>query len=946
MFPKKLFLFTFLGLILQASADQHQNFYDFASQSMSYLLDTNQDALELAKAEYQSTFQKETEAETLQDVLIDLYTTDLEKLDKNANLNPTELAEKLEVEKLALFQTHKSDLLELKHENLFTDLKTLYMNYLISYTNILIKENKKLRSLDKNTQLTYHIDINVQVEELLYNFMNEELDFQNNEDFIKSQNTSEDNKTKRKNKRINAFNNFFEEGQPMDITDKQITDEVRDQVIKRLGYAQLKVDNAYSYANKVQALMYKMTNSVEGYDFSVEDFGAVRKRMSEIAFAFYSCTLDLEKEDEKLVLFYNLKHERKHAQAFNSEEQPSEFLYAHLIEAVLKVSHSVNPELTHRHLSYILSTNLFNSGSMGPFLKKVYDNYSEDIWTNWEAQEDEDKEVNAVMMTEIFNYAVSNGETFSETDYDNFVEHFSELVNVNQAVLNYNVVFSLFSFNECPIMEDKNLDMNYTLYKYLLEFRYTEAENLLNPANDLVWAVEFDKYLDARYENESASADAKVLSYYPYMKMLNLIKMVSINLDRDVNMAELSQDVIDQLVENNNNNVCVPLNTSMNNIVRLFDIKVKKGDLNATYARLSNLVISVQELTRIFKFDVQTLSANIAQDKIDLPNYNFSAKVYTGKYRNIINQVEEKQDKSNLKNRKGNSNSEEESWVEPEITSKTISRSNSKNQSDESIEEPELDVLNLQKNKNRSIDDILKSSNSQENKKSKTVSGETGVLDFQKNLKPSSEEQQKPNYILSQIGGEILNPTNTNQKTQILKTSEQSHEMSEEDSSEQKNKEFIESKPKKNKTITKTDSNSNEGKNYPLKDTKVRKSTPLSSTSLKTDSESNEEDRAKLRNKKNRSGKTLSSGEDFSDDDENRIGVVVNPENLVEVVAGGDLTRQEMDILKNPKVLQKLKNMENGENKIVFENGDGSLTEIVYVQVVPYKSPCYDEINA
>ena len=52
-----------------------------------------------------------------------------------------------------------------------------------------------------------------------------------------------------------------------------------------------------------------------------------------------------------------------------------------------------------------------------------------------------------------------------------------------------------------------------------------------------------------------------------------------------------------------------------------------------------------------------------------------------------------------------------------------------------------------------------------------------------------------------------------------------------------------------------------------------------------------------------------------------------------------------MDILKNPKVMENLKNMENGENKIVFENADGSLTEIIYVQVVPYKSPCYDEIK-
>ena len=886
MIPTKLFLFTFLGLILQTNANQHQNFYDFASSSMTYLLDTDADAFQSLQQDYLSVFQKESSAESLQDLLIDYYTTDLEGLDKNPNLTQEELTQKLEEQKLALFETHKSDLLELKHENLFKALEKLFMDYLISYTNLLIRENKALRAADKNTQLTYHIDINLQVEELLYNYINEELDFQNNEDFLKSQNAEERNKTKIRNKRITAFNTFFEEGEPMDLADKAVTEAVRAQVLSRLGFAQLRVDNAYNYAVKAQALVYKMTNTIEGYSFNINDFSKIRKRLSELAFAFYTCTLDLEKDDEKLVLVYNLKHEKKHAQENDKEDQPSEILFNHLIAAVVKIAHAVNPALTHRHLTKLLSTNLFNSGTMGPFLKMVYEERGEGVWEEWDALEEEDREVSALMMTETFNYAVSTGETFTDSDYDNFVLRFSELATVNQAALNYNVVFALFSFNECPLLEKANLDMNYQLYKYLLEFRFTEAENLINPGIENSWPIEFDKYLDARYEAEREDVDKTVLSYYGYMKFLNVIKMVSIDLDVDVSFLEFSEDVVGELVRNSGS-VCEPLNKSIVTIVRLFDQNVERGDFEAAFGALGNLVIHVQDLKKIFKFDVTEVSGNIAQDKIDLPNYNFSAKVYSGKYRNIIGKIEETQDNSNLKNKKGHSKSEDsESWVEPE------SNNNSNEQNDESDEEQNPKT------------------NSGERPKSQ--SGKTGVLDFEKELKSSSEEKDNsPKYILSQIGNEILNIPKK-QNNEILKSSELSHEMSEEN-------------------------------NYPLKDTKKRLTKTLSKDSIQTDSESVEKENF---NAKNRNGKSENS-EDFSEDEnDNKIADLEQKENLVEVVAGGDLTRKERDILKDPKVLEQLRAMEDGERKITFENGDGSLTEIVYVQVVPYRSPCYDEIKA
>ena len=890
MFPSKLFLFTLLGLFLSTKANQHQEFYNFASQSMTYLLDTDADALEKVREEIKSTFLRESVSETLQDALIELYTTDLDELDLNKDLDQNELAARLEAGKKALFVEHKAELLEFKHEGLFEDLEDLYMRYLLSYTNLLVKQNKAIRANDSQAGLQYHIDIDMNIKGLLQNYIYDDLNIQTNEEFMKSQQTDKQDK---KNVRFAAFQKFFEDGEQMDVADNNLIKKVQEQVNDRLGVAQLRVDHAYNYATKVLALMYKMTNTIEGYTFNMDDYPKVIMRISEISYAFYTCTQDLPLGDPRqLVLMSNIKHEKKHAQLFNNENQPATVLYSYLAGAVMKMAHSVNPGLTQKHMTYLLSTNLMNSTTMAPFMKNIYDKYSSETWANWNDQEDEDKEVNAIMMVETFNYVNSEGIKFSAEDYDNFVDHMAELLNANQAVLAYNIVFVLFSLKQCPTEENINLDMNYTLYKYLLEFRYTEAENLLNPENvDSEWSIEFDKYLDARYKAESETEDAKVLSYYPYMKLLTVIKMASIGMEEEVvTIANLSQNVIDQLVANqhkldaNQPTVCEPLNNHINNIVRLFDVNIKKGDFNGALARLSGLVIKVKSLLEIFRFDQKSKSVNIENDKIELPNYNFSAKVFAGNFKKKILEMEKTRDEQDkLRNKKGNSRSEE-SWVEPTDVEEVI--------------------IN--------------------NQNPHTQSGETGVLDFQKDLSseeeiPKKEPKVDPDQKLSDLGEQVFFG-DVKKNNQIITPSEQSNEISEE---------------------------SAESKNLSIKDTKNRPTGKLSTTSFKTDSESAEKEdpNNKKFNNKGKNSKSESS-EDFSEeDDNNRVVELNNPENLVEVVSGGDLTRQEMDILKNPKVMENLKNMENGENKIVFENADGSLTEIIYVQVVPYKSPCYDEIK-
>ena len=78
---------------------------------------------------------------------------------------------------------------------------------------------------------------------------------------------------------------------------------------------------------------------------------------------------------------------------------------------------------------------------------------------------------------------------------------------------------------------------------------------------------------------------------------------------------------------------------------------------------------------------------------------------------------------------------------------------------------------------------------------------------------------------------------------------------------------------------------------------------------------------------------------------DNRIGETQNNENILKVIAGGDLTRKEIDILKNPNVLDTLKNGANQDNNVVINNEDGSVIRISYIQVVTNNSDCYNEIS-
>ena len=40
--------------------------------------------------------------------------------------------------------------------------------------------------------------------------------------------------------------------------------------------------------------------------------------------------------------------------------------------------------------------------------------------------------------------------------------------------------------------------------------------------------------------------------------------------------------------------------------------------------------------------------------------------------------------------------------------------------------------------------------------------------------------------------------------------------------------------------------------------------------------------------------------------------------------------------------MEKLKRNKDENNQVTFENDDGSITEIVYVQIIPYGSDCYE----
>lgn len=80
--------------------------------------------------------------------------------------------------------------------------------------------------------------------------------------------------------------------------------------------------------------------------------------------------------------------------------------------------------------------------------------------------------------------------------------------------------------------------------------------------------------------------------------------------------------------------------------------------------------------------------------------------------------------------------------------------------------------------------------------------------------------------------------------------------------------------------------------------------------------------------------------------DGNRIGEDQGEgENLFEVISGGSLTRKEIDIIKDPKVLDNLRDNANQENTVVFNNEDGSIIKISYIQVVTNGSDCYKEIS-
>ena len=912
MIPTKFILFTFATIFLTRSINANYQNQDYvesvvnhSSVFMGYLVDVNQDALAGVKNDIKVYLNYDSEAESLSDALFEFYSANLEELDSNNNLNEEEIIKAMEGEVMAVLESNKSNLLELKTEGLFQKVQDIYMRYLLSFMNYFLKSNV--------SNFKMPVNIFVQIQQYMNDFII------NDAEFVKSLTKDESHPTKQHNIRMKAYSEFGN-GVAKEESMK-IMQFMHDQEVLRTHYAKLRKENALNYSNQVKGLFYSMTR---GINFEIENYSKTRLRMSEIAFAYYRCIQELDNEDLKLNIINELRSENNYAKEFETEENPITLIFSYSIAAILRVAHVVNPKDSQSQLAILFPRITTNAETMGPFFKNMYDEYSGEIWANWNEEENDDiKTINSIMMVEIFNHVNEVDIQFSENDVDYFVEHSGDLLMAPLDVLELANVFEVFFEQLCPLND--NVEFYYYLYTTLLEFRYKNLSNW-----NETWSVTLDKYLDLKYDNET---DKKYLSYYPTMKILNVFRMLYSNEDLEgVTMHELSDDVVETLVANENTH-CTPMNQRIIRMVQKNGFESVKS-VEEAFHSLGGIYLDFTVLKTIFKIQISAQSSTQKNERTyqSPPTYEFSAKVYSGIYKNIKSQigqqdvdlVKEVENNQPLRNnRKGNSSSVE-------------SRGPTNSSSDE---EPENQVLDTGKNSKTNSDEEpeIQVLDAEKNSKTKSEEPETQVLNVEKNNKSKSLTWEEPvdqkasdkinaDHLLGKIEGNLkfltdnFNKDNlkNNVKNDVLfKTSEQSDEMSEETDPKKFN-----NKRKNSKTLS---------------DQEVENSSQEDENNLNKENLNNQS----FENQP----VDISESDDGEDVLDNKINTVDRPENLVEVVSGGDLTRQELDILKNPNVMQQLKDLENGERKIVYENADGSLTEIIYVQVVPYKSPCYDEID-
>lgn len=73
-------------------------------------------------------------------------------------------------------------------------------------------------------------------------------------------------------------------------------------------------------------------------------------------------------------------------------------------------------------------------------------------------------------------------------------------------------------------------------------------------------------------------------------------------------------------------------------------------------------------------------------------------------------------------------------------------------------------------------------------------------------------------------------------------------------------------------------------------------------------------------------------------------------QNVIEVIAGGNLTRKETDILKRGDILDFFRNKQTRDGNLIYQNNNGSNTKFIYIQMVPTNTDCHkaikDKLNA
>jgi hypothetical protein len=820
-------------------------------------LNVQDDALQTVKTEIHNVLGYESKADSLPEALLELVLFDLETLDKGYQ-NDVAITEEMNQKAQSVLE--KLDKNNINWQNVYADVEKVYLNYLTSFMVYYIKHDIS----------TWNVKINVH--NIIIDYINK-------------------NQIKVSNETVSQIREL-----------SQATMNNFSLVLKaRTQYAKLRKENATYWSHQIKTLFYSMTRSI---DFNMEHYPETKLRMSELALAYFKVLkaklAENDAQDTIKGIINELQSEGSYCKENETEDNPLSLIYSYSMSALMKISHSVYPEISNEILINAFPGVFSNVLTNGPLFKKLYDTYYSKLWDNWENQEDDNKKaMDSILMVEVFNHVNrarvefkeqdSNSELvesliFSEDDINNFIENSGDLLLAPLNVLENNEVYELYFLDFVPV--DTNLEFHNYLYSTLLEFRYKNVDSWNED-----WSATLDSYLDIKFDNED---DDKYKLYYTYIKMLNILRMLSnpVGLDT-ISFKKFSDDLIENLKSLENSG----LKGFNDKIKRIVSKSTAQKNLSWTEAveELSELEIKMDDVRALFKVQIERAHTkeNTEREFKKPATYEFSTKVYSDKYqglKKLINKQEE--------NKPNNQKEEPKEEPESDVLDAGINESEESQEQPKDQIQPQVDVLDAGLNE---------SEESQEEPKDQ-IQPQVDVLDA--GLNESEESQEEPAQIqpkveIDQNNLENIQPV-VDQKTSSSSSSE-SHDISEED----------QNNPKLNNK-KKNDSS--------LEDEEIQSS-------------SGEEDQLPL-NQDNHGPNVVTNQPVNKIVEEND-----KPKNLVEVVAGGDLTRQEYDILEDPNVMNNLKDMENNQRKILYENADGSWTEIIFVQVVPYKSPCYDEIK-